>query len=133
MRRNLVRCLHIGLLCLITVSAQASWLSKITGIDINIPAGTISFDSPRPDAIPDMLKNLPTDLLEALNPYGQKLAFLIREAQAQALNGAQPIPPNIRAQLQDFFPAYILDKARWSAFSACRSCTCLRGLSTCGS
>ena len=43
--------------------AAASDLSKITGIDINIPAGTISFSTPRPDAIPDMLKNLPNDVL----------------------------------------------------------------------
>jgi tetratricopeptide (TPR) repeat protein len=120
MRIGLVRCTVVVFLCAITVSAQASWLSKITGIDINIPAGTISFSAPQPGAIPDMLKNLPTDLLEALNPYGQKLAFLIREAQAQALNGAQPIPPYIRGKLLNFFPAYILDKARWNVYDANR-------------
>jgi hypothetical protein len=59
-------------------------------IDINIPAGTISFSTPRPDAIPDMLKNLPNDVLYLMNPYGLELAFMIREAQAQARNGAQP-------------------------------------------
>jgi len=120
MRIGLVRCMVVVCLCAMTVSAQASWLSKITGIDINIPAGTISFSTPQPGAIPDMLKNLPTDLLEALNPYGQKLAFLIREAQAQALNGAQPIPPYIRGKLLNFFPAYILDKARWNVYDAGR-------------
>jgi tetratricopeptide (TPR) repeat protein len=120
MRIGLVRCTLVVFLCAMTVSAQASWLSKITGIDINIPAGTISFSAPQPGAIPDMLKNLPTDLLEGLNPYGQKLAFLIREAQAQALNGAQPIPPYIRGKLLNFFPAYILDKARWNVYDASR-------------
>jgi hypothetical protein len=54
-----MRCfaLTTTLLLLQAENADASWLSKITGIDINIPAGTISFDVPRPDAIPDMIKN----------------------------------------------------------------------------
>jgi tetratricopeptide (TPR) repeat protein len=108
------------LLLLDAQNAHASDLSKITGIDINIPAGTISFSTPRPDAIPDMLKNIPNDVLDLLNPYGLKLAFLIRQAQAQARNGAQPIPPNIRAQLVTFFPAYILDKVRWTVYDANR-------------
>jgi tetratricopeptide (TPR) repeat protein len=104
------------LLLLHAQNAQASDLSNITGIDINIPAGTISFSTPRPDAIPAMIKNLPTDVLEALNPAGQELAFAVREAQAQARNGAQPIPPNIRTLLLPFFPTYILDKARWTVY-----------------
>ena len=116
------RCLAVAtiLLLLCAENAQASWLSKITGIDINIPAGTISFSTPQPQAIPDMLENLPKDVLELLNPYGLKLAFLIREAQAQARNGAQPIPPNIRSLLSSFFPAYILDKVRWTVYDANR-------------
>jgi len=100
--------------------AEASWLSTITGVDVNIPAGTISFSTPQPQAIPEMLKNLPTDLLEFLNPYGRELAFMIREAKAQALHSAQPIPANIRALLVPFFPAYILDKARWTVYDASR-------------
>jgi hypothetical protein len=116
------QCLAIAtmLLLLCAENAEASDLSKITGIDINIPAGTISFSTPQPQAIPDMLKNLPTDVLELLNPYGLKLAFLIREAQAQARNSAQPIPPNIRMLLAPFFPTYILDKARWTVYDANR-------------
>jgi tetratricopeptide (TPR) repeat protein len=116
------RCLALAtmLLLLCAENAEASDLSKITGIDINIPAGTISFSTPQPQAIPDMLKNLPTDVLELLNPYGLKLAFLIREAQAQARNSAQPMPPNIRTLLAPFFPTYILDKARWTVYDANR-------------
>lgn len=116
------RCAAIAMVLLLLNAdlARASWLSEITGVDINIPAGTISFRVPRPDAIPDMLKNLPQDILEALNPQGQQLAFLIREAQAQAKNGAQPIPAAIRSLLQSFFPAYILDKARWNVYDANR-------------
>jgi len=109
-----------ALLLLCAENAQASWLSKITGIDINIPAGTISFSAPQPQAIPDMLKNLPTDVLQLLNPYGLKLAFLIREARAQALNSAQPMPSNMRSLMAPFFPAYILDKAKWTVYDASR-------------
>jgi hypothetical protein len=98
----------------------ASWLSDITGIDVNIAAGTVSFSTPRPQDIPEMLKNLPADLLKTLNPQGMQLAFLVRQAQAQAAQGAQPIPPNIRVMLQNFFPAYILDKARWNVYNANR-------------
>jgi tetratricopeptide (TPR) repeat protein len=101
-------------------NVEASFLSEITGIDINIPAGTINFSAPKPQAIPEMLKNLPADVLKLLNPYGLKLAFLIREARTQALNGAQPIPSNIRSLLSPFFPAYILDKVRWNVYDSNR-------------
>jgi len=33
-----------------------SWLSDIMGIDINIPAGTVSVGVPHPQAIPQMLQ-----------------------------------------------------------------------------
>lgn len=100
--------------------ANASFLSEITGIDINVPAGTISFHAPHPEAIPEMLKNLPQDIMYFLSPAAQQLAFLIRQAQAQAAPGSQPIPPAIRERLKWFFPAYILDKARWNVYDAGR-------------
>src|SRR5215471_3098760 len=101
--------------------AVGSWVSEITGIDVNVPAGTISFNTPRPDAIPEMLKNLPADLLEfATNCLltkgvcpGAWMATLVRQGKAQAQGYAQPIPPDIRSKLVNFFPGYILDKSRW--------------------
>jgi tetratricopeptide (TPR) repeat protein len=100
--------------------AYASFLSEITGIDINVPAGTISFHAPHPEVIPEMLRNLPQDIMYFLSPAAQQLAFLIRQAQAQASPGSQPIPPLIRERLKWFFPAYILDKARWNIYDAGR-------------
>jgi tetratricopeptide (TPR) repeat protein len=105
--------------------AYASWLSEITGIDVNVPAGTISFSAPNPAAIPEMLKNLPADILEfasnclagtvvGLACPGAWMATLVREGKAAAQGGAQPIPPYQRAVLANFFAAYILDKARWT-------------------
>lgn len=109
--------------------AFGSWLSAITGVDVNVPAGTISFSSPRPDAIPEMLKNFPVDVLEfAYNCLltkgvcpGVWMATLVRQAKAQALAGSQPIPSDIRGILATFFPAYILDKARWTLADPNRS------------
>ena len=105
--------------------AYASWLSDITGIDVNVPAGTISFSAPNPAAIPEMLKNLPADLLEFVGNClagaavglvcpGTWMATLVREGKAAAQGGAQPIPPYKRKVLSNFCPAYILDKARWT-------------------
>jgi hypothetical protein len=60
--------LHVGCIPLRDDDQRPSQLAQqITGIDIHIPAGTISFSAPQPGAIPDMLKNLPTDLLEAVS------------------------------------------------------------------
>ena len=97
--------------------ASASWLSEITGVDINVPAGTISISNPKPEAIPEMLKNLPADVLEfAINCLltkgvcpGVWMATMVRQAKAQVQGIAQPIPNYIRPLLVNFFPAYILD------------------------
>jgi hypothetical protein len=43
------------------------------------------------------------------------LAVAIRESRMQALDrGVDPIPLRIRAALEPYFPAQILDKARWT-------------------
>ena len=128
---NLSRQLAVVLILLFMSSEPVlgSWLSTITGVDINVPAGTISFSNPRPDAIPEMLKNLPADVLEfATNCLltrgvcpGIWMANLVRQAKAQAQGDSLPIPPDIRVSLQGFFPAYILDKARWTTYQPNRS------------
>ncbi len=97
--------------------AQASWLSDITGIDINIPAGTVEVHTPRPQDIPQMLQNLPKDVGQALlNPLGAVLATTIRQAAAQARWGAQPIPAEIRNVLSPYFSPNILNKALWNVY-----------------
>jgi hypothetical protein len=42
------------------------------------------------------------------------LAAAIRAAEKQFEPQAKPIPPNVRAQLAGFFPADVLDAARWT-------------------
>ncbi|HSE62716.1 MAG TPA: DUF4157 domain-containing protein, partial [Thermoanaerobaculia bacterium] len=118
MRRPAERILAFVLVLELTAGfARASWFSEITGIDINIPAGTIEISTPKPQAIPEMLRNLPLDVGQALlAPHGAALAAAIRNGAAQALSDARPIPPDVRAVLSRFFPPYILDKAQWNVY-----------------
>jgi hypothetical protein len=94
----------ISTTAVLTQNAGASCLSDITGIDINIPKGTISFSQPHPEDIPQAIQNLPRDVVNALNPAGNDLAFLIRQANAQASGSATTMPPDIRQRLTPFFP-----------------------------
>jgi hypothetical protein len=94
--------------------AQASWLSKITGVHINPSKGEFRVEAPQPDAIPEMLQNLPKDAAQfVLNPAGVALSEAIRWSRNQNIGGAQPIPPAIRVQLSQFSPPQILDSARY--------------------
>jgi len=93
----------------------ASGLSDITGINIDIPAGRISVGPPDPSAIPRVVSNLPRDAQNFfLNPAGSGLAVLIRNAEAQAKGSSRPMPQKIRSILAPYFPARILDVARFT-------------------
>lgn len=100
-------------------AASASWLSEISGIDIDIPNGRVSVAPPKPQAIVPMLQNLPKDAAQALlNPAGNALATAIRISRNTARGGEQSIPPHIRAQLAPFFPPQVLDHARFNTSKA---------------
>ena len=66
--------------------------------------------------IPDVTEDLPPDMREALlEGAAPALAAAIRESRRQAVErGVDSIPPQIRAALDPYFPAQILDKARWT-------------------
>lgn len=106
----------IVLLMLTASKAQASWLSEITGIDIDLNRGTISLKPPNLGAIPQMIQNLPKDAGQVLlNPAAPVVATAIRFSRGQALNrGVKPIPPEVRQVLEPYFPPQILDTARWT-------------------
>lgn len=60
-------------------TSEASWLSEITGIDIDLNRGTVSVKPPNLGAIPEMIQNLPKDVGQALlNPAAPALASAIR-------------------------------------------------------
>jgi Domain of unknown function (DUF4157) len=95
----------------------ASWLSDITGININVPAGRITIGPPRPDRIPQMLQNLPKDAAQFfLNPVGSSLAFAIRQAKEQAKNGCQPVPATIIQTLSRFLPTDVFNGVCWNTY-----------------
>jgi len=56
----------------------------------------------RTQAIPEMLRNLPQDIGQALlNPIGATLATAIRHAAAQARHSAQPLPQDVFCNIQN--------------------------------
>lgn len=108
-----------GLLLLVIAmprGAQASWVSVITGVDVDLSRGTVSVKPPNLAAIPKMIQNLPKDVGQALlNPTAPALATAIRSSRGQALNrGVQSMPDQIRQQLAPYFPPQILNNARWT-------------------
>lgn len=109
----------IAAVCLIVAqTASASWLSDITGINIDIPAGKVELGAPNPAAIVPMLQNLPKDVAITLlgNVAGNALAFEIRRGEAFHKKNSHPIPPHIKQVLAPYYPAHILDGVSWVAF-----------------
>jgi hypothetical protein len=99
----------------VSCPAPASWLSDITGVNIDIPGQKLEIGTPNPAAIPQMLQNLPRDAANFfLSPGGPPLAFAIRQAEANAMRSAKRMPDYIRQQLAPFFPPVILDGALWT-------------------
>ena len=112
-----VRLLIVTTLIVVLASPalNASWLSDITGINVDLTARKVEIGQPRPEAIPNMLANLPKDIGQALlAPHGQVLAGLIRQAANEARSAARPIPPEIASQLRPYFPSHVLARAMWA-------------------
>lgn len=109
--------LSVALVALVSAEmAHASWLSEITGVHINLNGGpVVRIEAPKPQAIPDMLRNLPKDAAQfLLSPQGTALAAAIRHARGQIRPSASAIPPQVKQALLPYFPSNILDKARWA-------------------
>ena len=104
-------CLFAG-----TPQLRASWFGEISGLDFDFSRGRLSVKPPNLAAVPEMIRNLPKDVGQALlNPAGNALAAAIRFSRGQALNrGPQSIPPRVRQDLAPYFPPSTLDGARWT-------------------
>jgi hypothetical protein len=98
------------------VVAAQSVLARITGIDIDVHSRTVEIKPPDLGAVPDMVRNLPKDVGQALlNPASPILAAAIRESRSQALRrGVQPVPAAVKQRLAPYFPPPILNNARWT-------------------
>jgi Domain of unknown function (DUF4157) len=115
MRAHIIKAFALGLI-LLSSYARASWLSEITGIDIDLNRGRVEVKPPNLAAIPQMIQNLPKDVGQAmLNPAAPALATAIRFSRGQALNrGTQPIPPSVQQMLAPYFSQGILSRVRWT-------------------
>lgn len=104
---------------MVSTVANASWLSKITGVDVKVRSNSssIEINKPQPEAIGDAIKHFPNDLKNFLNPAGTALAIAIRDARDNVRPGANRIPANIRNKLSPYFPASILNRVRWKTRS----------------
>jgi hypothetical protein len=73
-------------------------------------------ESPGVAAVPEVTEDLSPEVREAILDHAAlALATAIRESRRQALErGVSSIPPRIRAELEPYFPAGILDNARWT-------------------
>lgn len=118
-----LRKIVVGIVLIINFNSPvaASWLSDVTGVDINVPNGTITVGTPNPAAIVPMIQNAPRDIATFfLNPAGPAVALLIRQAKAQYAQISRPIPENIVKRLAPFFPPEIL-QARWAPYDPGRA------------
>jgi Domain of unknown function (DUF4157) len=117
MRVRILCSLAIALLSPIPLAtAWASGLSDITGINIDIPAGNVTFGPPRIDRLPAVIQALPRDAATFFaNPFlGGTLALAIRQAKAQARQNCVPMPPDVTVKLSSFFPPGLFDSVCWA-------------------
>jgi len=113
--KSVLSVLLMLILVFFPVAIEASWLSDITGINVDVPKGQITFGQPRPQAIVPMLQHLPQDATQFfLNPGGDALALAIRQAKALAQRDCQPVPGSIRQSLSSFFPPDIFNGVCWN-------------------
>jgi hypothetical protein len=100
---------------LFSENAHASGLGRSTGSHV-ADEGAPRIEPLGLGAIPDVTEDLPQDVREALlERAAPALAAAIRESRRQAVErGVDSIPPQIRAALDPYFPAQILDKAKWT-------------------
>src|SRR4051812_32315593 len=95
------------LMATLPVPSSASGFSDLTGVNIDLAAGKFQIGKPDLGA----LQRLPNiqDVINGLNPAGGALAFAVRQAKTQAINGSLPIPPNIYQQLRPYYPPGFLE------------------------
>ena len=103
---------------------QASWLSDLTGVNIDVPAGKVQIGTPDPGGairrLPQTLQNLPQDIANLGNPAGLALAFAVRQAKAQAGFGARAMPADVYQQLSQFYRAEFLQSVTYNTFDSAR-------------
>ena len=103
-------------LVLFAENIQAQGTGTATGSHADRGESAVRIEPLDSSETPDVTENPPPDVAQALlERAAPALATTIRESRRQALaRGVESIPPNIRAALEAYFPAQILDKAKWT-------------------
>ena len=126
MRSGVRRTLVVFLVVTISgasTNISASWLSDLTGINVDVNEGKVEVNPPTLSEIPERVRIAFETLPEAIegtvrdifNPAGAALATAIRHARAQASRGAQGVPTRIRDELRGIVPDDVLNDARWNS------------------
>lgn len=107
-------------IAIIPGAANASWLSKVTGVDIKVRSSgsSITINRPQPEAIPEAIEHFPNDMINFLNPAGTALAVAIRDARSNVRPRANRMPQHVKEVLAPHFPASILNRVRWKRESS---------------
>jgi Domain of unknown function (DUF4157) len=109
---------------LLAGQAQASWFSDLTGINIDPWHGQFQIGIPQPgraiQQLPGEIQRLPQIVANLFNPAGLALAAAVRQGEAQAGNGARPMPANVYQQLQGYYAPDFLQSVRYNTFDSAR-------------
>ena len=94
--------------------AHAQRLCEVIGVCHDFTGSTpTTIGPPRPDLIPGIIRNIPRTI-EDLPGTATGLSAAIRLSKSRAAQGAQPIPAQIRAQLNLLFDDALLNRVRYS-------------------
>lgn len=109
---------------LLSVPAQASWFSDLTGVNIDPWHGQFQIGIPQPgraiQQLPDQIRQLPQSIGNLFNPAGLALAAAVRQAEGQAGFGARPIPASVYQGLLPFFAPGFLQSVHYNTFDRAR-------------
>jgi hypothetical protein len=109
---------------LVSAQANASWFSDLTGINIDPWHGQFQIGIPQPgraiQQLPGEIQRLPQNLANLVNPAGLALAAAVRQGEAQAGNGARPMPSNVYQQLQGYYAPAFLQSVRYNTLDSAR-------------
>ena len=115
LRRSLALVLAVAL-ALLTVPVDASWLSDITGVDVNVSKGSVRVGRPDPRGA---IERLPRVIEGTIRDAGTgftsvPLAEAIRASRHRARRSCRPLPPHVQADLSYFFPADVMRRVCYS-------------------
>lgn len=118
-RKTLRRVLNLAFVVALTlpvVPVDASWLSDLTGVDVNLSKGRVRVGRPDPrGAIERLPKVVEGTIRDAGTGFTSvPLAEAIRISRNRARQSCRPLPRHVAADLSYFFPAEVMRRVCYS-------------------